>query len=92
MLVVTAKTETGSRESAMRVCWFGTLNGGNFEYELVDPDGNNFVPSGYVQKIYADGLRRIWLISNDGPKRIQNAELPFHHLFYPDEKNNFIRQ
>jgi ligand-binding sensor domain-containing protein/two-component sensor histidine kinase len=49
------------------------------------------VSTGYINFIYEDKFKRIWLLTNDDIKRIQNVEIPFEHLTYPKEKNNFVR-
>ena len=40
--------------------------------------------------IYADKYKRIWLLTNDDIKRIQNVDIPFEHFIYPNN-NNFVR-
>ena len=47
--------------------------------------------NGYIQHIYSDQLKRIWLLTNDDIKRIQNVDIPFRYFAYPNTKNNFIR-
>jgi ligand-binding sensor domain-containing protein len=49
------------------------------------------VNAGYIYKIYADAFSRLWLITNDDIKKIQNTEMPFQNFLYADAKNNFVR-
>jgi signal transduction histidine kinase len=44
-----------------------------------------------VGRIYADAYGRIWLLTNDDIKRIQDKEIPFSYLRYPSPANNFVR-
>ncbi len=46
---------------------------------------------GYIYRIYGDNLNRIWLLTNDDIKRIQDIDLPFGHFIYEEDDNNFIR-
>ncbi len=64
---------------------------GNIQYELTDKNYDIFVANGYIQKIYPDGFNRIWVLSNDAVKRIENSELLFEHLLYAKEQHNFTR-
>lgn len=64
---------------------------GKIQYELTDLDKRSFVKNGSIQKIYADQFNRIWLLSNNDIKRIENSELVFQNFTYPDKQNNFIR-
>lgn len=52
---------------------------------------NLVIASSEIQHIYPDKFKRIWLLTNDDVKRIENVEIPFQHFFYPNEKNNFVR-
>ncbi|HYK47898.1 MAG TPA: two-component regulator propeller domain-containing protein [Parafilimonas sp.] len=47
--------------------------------------------TGTIQKIYVDKFKRIWLLTNNDIKRIQDVNVPFDEFSYPNEKNNFIR-
>ncbi|MDP4285812.1 MAG: histidine kinase [Bacteroidota bacterium] len=47
--------------------------------------------TGSIQLIYEDDFKRIWLLTNDDIKRVQDLEIPFDHYIYPAEKNNFVR-
>jgi len=49
------------------------------------------VASVNVQHIYNDAFERVWLLTNDDIKRIQDKEIPFAYLKYPDAHNNFVR-
>jgi signal transduction histidine kinase len=62
-----------------------------YHAEITDLNKNPFVGTGYIFKIYPDAFRRIWLLTNNDIKRIQNKEIPFAHFIYPGEKNNFVR-
>ena len=64
---------------------------GNIQYELTDRDKNSFVVNGNIGTIYPDKFNRIWLLSNNDIKRIENAELLFQNFAYPDKQSNFIR-
>jgi hypothetical protein len=52
---------------------------------------NTIISTGDIQHIYADKFKRIWLLTNDDIKRIQNVDVPFEHFIYPGEKNNFVK-
>jgi signal transduction histidine kinase/ligand-binding sensor domain-containing protein len=54
-------------------------------------DGTPLLSTGDIEHIYCDKFERIWLITNDDIKRIQNQEIPFAYLKYPAGTNNFIR-
>ena len=62
-----------------------------YHAEITDLNKNPIVGTGYIFIIYSDKFRRIWLLTNNDIKRIQNTEIPFAHFIYPGEKNNFIR-
>jgi hypothetical protein len=64
---------------------------GNLKSEITDLNRNPVVTTGFIDRIYTDKFKRIWLIDNDDVRRIQNVETPFVHFFYPDTKNNFVR-
>ncbi len=63
----------------------------NFQKELTRLDNETFVATGRIAGIYEDTFNRIWLMTNDDMKRIQDAEISFEHFFYSKEKNNFVR-
>lgn len=64
---------------------------GNFNSEITDLNRNSVVNTGFINKVYSDKFRRIWLLCNDDIKRIQNVETPFVHFIFPDAKNNFVK-
>jgi signal transduction histidine kinase len=59
--------------------------------EITNLNSEVFVTTGTAPFIYQDKFRRVWLLTLDDIKRIQNVEVPFEHLIYPKEKNNFVR-
>ena len=59
--------------------------------EITNMNGELFVNTGNTPFIYQDKFRRIWMLTLNEIKRIQNVEVPFEHLLYPKEKNNFVR-
>ncbi len=59
--------------------------------EITNLNSEVIVTTGDAPFIYEDKFRRIWLLTLNEIKRIQNVEIPFEHLRYPQEKNNFIR-
>ena len=63
----------------------------NFQNEFTDLGRNPIVPSGYIDRIYTDKFRRVWALTNNDIKRIENTQIPFAHLIYPNSKNNFVR-
>ncbi len=64
---------------------------GNIEYELTNRDKKEFVANGNIQKIYPDKFNRIWIVSNNDIKRIENKELLFQNFSYPGNQSNFVR-
>jgi len=54
-------------------------------------NGRPILLTGSVEHIYHDALQRIWLLTNDDIKRIQDKEIPFSYLKYPDANSNFVR-
>ncbi|HEY5408539.1 MAG TPA: histidine kinase [Ginsengibacter sp.] len=63
----------------------------NYKKEYTDFSLNPVAEPGFIKTIYPDGFKRIWLLTNDNIKRIQDFEIPFRHFIYTNEKNNFIR-
>ena len=63
----------------------------NFLKEFTTLNRGTFLVTGNILKAYEDGFKRIWLITNDDMKRIEDAEIPFGYFLYPREKNNFVR-
>ena len=59
--------------------------------EITNLNGEPIVSTGNAPFLFEDGFRRIWLLTLNEIKRIQNVEIPFEHLIYPEEKNNFVR-
>lgn len=62
-----------------------------YHSEITDLNRNPIVGTGTIFKIYADKFRRIWILTNNDIKRIQNTETAFIHFIYPAEKSNFVR-
>ncbi|HEY2580700.1 MAG TPA: histidine kinase, partial [Mucilaginibacter sp.] len=54
-------------------------------------DGLPVVTTRNIEKIYYDKFDRIWLLTNDDVKRLQDWEIPFDYLKYQASANNFIR-
>jgi signal transduction histidine kinase/ligand-binding sensor domain-containing protein len=54
-------------------------------------DGLPIVPAGEIQDIYYDAFERIWILTNDDVKRIQDRETPFTNFKYPGTAGNFVR-
>ncbi|MBS1628529.1 MAG: hypothetical protein JST27_00580 [Bacteroidetes bacterium] len=63
----------------------------NYICEYVTLNGNPYLNQGYIRRIYEGKFQRIWLLTNDDIKRIQNVKVPFEHFFYKGQKNNFVR-
>ncbi len=59
--------------------------------EIISLNYQPLMNAGYIQIVYEDRFRRIWLLTHEDIKRIQNAETPFAQFIYPKEKDNFIR-
>ena len=59
--------------------------------EIVSLTNKPLLTSGYIQIVYEDPFKRIWLLTHEDIKRIQNEETPFAHYTYPKEKDNFVR-
>jgi len=54
-------------------------------------DGSPLLVTGDIFGIYYDKFERIWLVTNDDIKRIQDRDIPFAYLRYPAGANNFVR-
>jgi signal transduction histidine kinase/ligand-binding sensor domain-containing protein len=65
--------------------------GGNCRKEIIALNRDPLLKTGYIQIVYEDPFRRIWLLTNGDIKRIENAETPFSYLMYPNENGHFIR-
>lgn len=59
--------------------------------EITDLKKSPVLLTGFIHKIYADKFHRIWILTNNDVKRIQDVDIPFAHFLYPDEKNNFVK-
>jgi two-component sensor histidine kinase len=64
---------------------------GECHKEIVPLNRDPLLNTGYIQIVYEDPFRRIWLLTNSDLKRIENAETPFSYLIYPKEQSHFIR-
>ena len=63
----------------------------NYQKEFTSLTGNPILTAGYISYIYSDRFRRIWLMTNDDIKLVQDVEVPFSHYIYPNAKSNFIK-
>ncbi|MBS1504287.1 MAG: hypothetical protein JST32_19620, partial [Bacteroidetes bacterium] len=54
-------------------------------------NGAPLLAAGRVDHIYRDSYKRIWVLTNDDIKRIQDREIAFAYLKYPGADNNFVR-
>lgn len=63
----------------------------DFQKELTTLNRDPFMRTGYIIKTYEDELKRIWLLTNDDIKRVEDADIPFGYFLYQKEKNNFVR-
>ncbi|MFS8082743.1 MAG: histidine kinase, partial [Ginsengibacter sp.] len=59
--------------------------------EFITLNRKPVVSSGFINTIYTDTFKRLWLLTNDDVKRIENTEIPFENFIYSKEKDNFIR-
>jgi signal transduction histidine kinase/ligand-binding sensor domain-containing protein len=59
--------------------------------EIISLNHEPLLTNGYIQIAYEDKFRRIWLLTHEDIKRIQDAETPFAQFIYPKEKDNFIK-
>jgi ligand-binding sensor domain-containing protein/two-component sensor histidine kinase len=64
---------------------------GNCHKEIISLNRDPLLKTGYIQIIYEDPFRRIWLLTNGDIKRIEDVETPFSYLTYPNEQSHFIR-
>lgn len=53
----------------------------NYLKEFTNLNRFPVVSLGFISTIYADRFKRIWLLTNDDIKRIQNVDIPFEHSF-----------
>ncbi len=63
----------------------------NYQKEFTDLNRNRLLAQGFIRNVYEDNFKRIWLLTNDDIKRIQDFDIPFEHFIYANEKNNFVR-
>lgn len=70
---------------------FETDTSGISYKQLTTLNGDPVTNVGYIRNIYTDNFNRIWLLTNDDIKRVQDINVPFDHFIYAAEKNNFIR-
>jgi len=59
--------------------------------EIISLNRAPLLNAGYIQIVYEDAFRRIWLLTHEDIKRVQNVETPFAQLIYPKDKDNFVR-
>jgi signal transduction histidine kinase/ligand-binding sensor domain-containing protein len=59
--------------------------------EIISLNREPLLNTGYIQVVYEDRFRRIWLLTHEDIKRIQDAETPFAQYIYPKKKDNFIK-
>ncbi|MFZ1799484.1 MAG: two-component regulator propeller domain-containing protein [Chitinophagaceae bacterium] len=83
--------ENGTVQISLNNHLFGFDANCMYQHEFTDLNRNPFAAQGFIRMIYTDSFKRIWLLTNDDIKRIQNANIPFEHLIYPGSNNNFIR-
>jgi len=59
--------------------------------EIISLNREPLLNTGYIQVVYEDRFLRIWLLTHQDIKRIQDVETPFAQLIYPKEKDNYVR-
>jgi ligand-binding sensor domain-containing protein/two-component sensor histidine kinase len=64
---------------------------GNFQYQLTDRNKQDLVVNANIERVYADKFNRIWVLSNNDIKRIENKELLFQNFSSASSQSNFIR-
>jgi signal transduction histidine kinase/ligand-binding sensor domain-containing protein len=64
---------------------------GECHKEIISLNREPLLETGYIQIVYEDPSRRIWLLTNGDIKRIEDAETPFSYLVYPNAQSHFIR-
>ncbi|HLZ89710.1 MAG TPA: hypothetical protein VKQ52_20795, partial [Puia sp.] len=64
---------------------------GDCRKEIISLNRDPLLKTGYIQIVYEDPFRRIWLLTNSDIKRIENVETPFSYLTYPNARSHFIR-
>jgi signal transduction histidine kinase/ligand-binding sensor domain-containing protein len=76
-----------------------SLNGHLYEFdtgaarpnEFISLNEDAFVPNGFVHRIYTDAFKRIWLLTNNDIRIMQDFDTPFEHYIYKNETSNFVR-
>ncbi|MEO8768808.1 MAG: ATP-binding protein [Ferruginibacter sp.] len=63
----------------------------NYKKEFTSLAGEPVLATGQIHLMYTDRFRRIWLMTNDDIKLIQNVEIPFSHYIYHNAKTNFVK-
>ena len=59
--------------------------------EFISLNEDAIVPNGLIHHIYTDRFKRIWLLTNNDIRIIQNFDVPFQHFIYKNEKSNYTR-
>jgi len=76
-----------------------SLNGFLYEYdstlssphELTTLNEDPIVPSGLVHQIFTDRFDRIWVLTNNDIRIVQNFDIPFEYYAYRNTINNIVR-
>jgi signal transduction histidine kinase len=63
----------------------------NYLKEIISLNREPLLTTGYIQIVYEDRFQRIWLLTHQDIKRIEDVETPFAQLVYPGEKDNFTK-
>ncbi len=63
----------------------------NCRREITTINSERIVNTGEIPFVYQDAFNRIWALTLNEIKRIENVEIPFQHIVYAKEKNNFVR-
>ncbi len=58
--------------------------------EITTLGSDAVLPAGYISTLYEDQFKRLWLLTNDDIKIIQNYSIPFQYYAYPNA-TNFIK-
>ena len=64
---------------------------GIYQKEFTLLNGDPVLPTGHIHFLYADRFKRIWMMTNDDIKIIQNVEIPFALYISPNAKSNFAK-
>ncbi len=62
-----------------------------FWNELSTLDEDPVVPSGNIHHIYSDSFARLWILTDNDIRIIQNINIPFVHFTYKNEKSDIVR-